>query len=1110
MGAPRASLRVQSPQVPSVQIDYYTAQDTGAPYSFVHTRTSEDRCDPTQMQEAFAYVDGLGRSRLAVTEGDQPATAPGHTEWIASDYKEFDGKGAVARTLTSGFISWAPAPGPHTPPQPLQEQNCTDDESIGPTSVCATHIAYDAFGRKALITLADGTTTKTTYHGPLVTKAWDGNDTNPSSPYANTPSTTEKDGHGRVIKKSFINVPMLNGNPQAHETIEHTFSYSPLGDLTEMVQDSGGINVIKTQIFDSIGQRRVLMDPAAGTWEMEFDDAGNLIRSVDANGNDIRYGYDAANRLLWEDCVACPISQTCQQGGDPEVRYFYDSPYRMVGGRGYMPEEVSAYNGGDYNYAEVPQDYVLGRLSWMEDETGKAFVSYDRNGKTLVEAQQVKATYLGEVGATVGSDSYYISRTFYDDQGRVIKEVYPDDNHLTVVTEYDNRGDVSLIRGPEADPISPDYTVYLSEVVHDAGGSRTHYCLGDEAETCTDISYDRLGRRKHRVTEQSQGYGYELMNRRFYYDGASNIKDILDERPYGQVAGAGGYAEENPPHHLHMVYDGLYRLVETVYEDTDSSNTLRKMSYGYDALGNILFRETQDASGLSNPSHEFYEKWFSTATFDPAHPHRLLAVGGDTAQSATLLYDAAGNVTELRVVNGATGRDTTFSYEWDHYHRLVKARRQESGGGDEVVAEHRYDAGNSRVLKGVSSLSAGLKTAVYVSQGFELRDEQDVKYVFSDTARIVKIDGSGWWTFANDHLHTTSLMASWSGEVASTTTHLPFGAIEVETGAVDEPYKFTGKELERGFGIYYFGARYYNPQLGRWLSVDPLELGLVEKPRLLVSYQYCHNDPYEYRDPDGNWPIAQEISKLTKTIYQKAKKAASQVQQKAKVAYQKTKKWTSDHMLQTPVDAAHKEIKKPQKQRKTELSKAKKGIKKRAESAKGTAKLAKVFGYTSVAAGIAVGISMVAIYGPGAAAAAKDVMIDGAAWLAARYPRLAKVLIGTPGAAVGAKKAARGASSKILGNSAKQLQKKFKHAKDFGVTGNYSKANATEFSSAINQHINSPGVRTIQGTYHKQPVTHFLDPSTGLNVISDPAGNFISGWRLSPGQLQNVLKHGGL
>lgn len=103
-----------------------------------------------------------------------------------------------------------------------------------------------------------------------------------------------------------------------------------------------------------------------------------------------------------------------------------------------------------------------------------------------------------------------------------------------------------------------------------------------------------------------------------------------------------------------------------------------------------------------------------------------------------------------------------------------------------------------------------------------------------------------------------------------------------------------------------------------------------------------------------------------------------------------------------------------------------------------------------------------------------------------------------------------GATSKILLRDPRQLQSKFKHASDFGVTGNYSRANAVRFSEAIHRHINDSGVRAIQGAYRKQPVTHHIDPASGLNVMSDPAGNLISGWRLSQAQRRNVLKHGGL
>ncbi len=101
-------------------------------------------------------------------------------------------------------------------------------------------------------------------------------------------------------------------------------------------------------------------------------------------------------------------------------------------------------------------------------------------------------------------------------------------------------------------------------------------------------------------------------------------------------------------------------------------------------------------------------------------------------------------------------------------------------------------------------------------------------------------------------------------------------------------------------------------------------------------------------------------------------------------------------------------------------------------------------------------------------------------------------------------------SSRILNTTTKQLQAKFKHAVDFGVTGNWNKAAAGKFNSAINQYINSAGVKTINGAYRGQSVIHHVNPNTGLNVISSPSGQFISGWKLNPVQLQNVLKHGGL
>ena len=91
-----------------------------------------------------------------------------------------------------------------------------------------------------------------------------------------------------------------------------------------------------------------------------------------------------------------------------------------------------------------------------------------------------------------------------------------------------------------------------------------------------------------------------------------------------------------------------------------------------------------------------------------------------------------------------------------------------------------------------------------------------------------------------------------------------------------------------------------------------------------------------------------------------------------------------------------------------------------------------------------------------------------------------------------------------------QLQKKFKHASDFGVTGTGTKANLAKFEAALQQHVASGDTMHIDGSYRGQDAILHVDPNTRLAVITDMAENFVSGWRLSPQQLEYVLTKGKL
>ncbi|MCK1985796.1 MULTISPECIES: DNRLRE domain-containing protein [Peribacillus] len=89
--------------------------------------------------------------------------------------------------------------------------------------------------------------------------------------------------------------------------------------------------------------------------------------------------------------------------------------------------------------------------------------------------------------------------------------------------------------------------------------------------------------------------------------------------------------------------------------------------------------------------------------------------------------------------------------------------------------------------------------------------------------------------------------------------------------------------------------------------------------------------------------------------------------------------------------------------------------------------------------------------------------------------------------------------------SAKKLQKKFKHADDFGVKGNYSKKNAAKFEDALKKHIKNAD-EIIESKYHGDKVYVFLKGKKG--VLVDPKGNFVSGWKFSSDQLNYHRKNG--
>ena len=118
--------------------------------------------------------------------------------------------------------------------------------------------------------------------------------------------------------------------------------------------------------------------------------------------------------------------------------------------------------------------------------------------------------------------------------------------------------------------------------------------------------------------------------------------------------------------------------------------------------------------------------------------------------------------------------------------------------------------------------------------------------------------------FHSDHLGSTSYMTDLSGEVSQHVEYFPYGGLMVEerSSSTENPYLFNGKELDMETGLYYYWARYYEPNSSVWLGVDEL----AEKYPGISGYTYVAGNPIMYIDPDGRDWVKSEIAKTLNEI----------------------------------------------------------------------------------------------------------------------------------------------------------------------------------------------------------------------------------------------------
>ncbi len=355
-------------------------------------------------------------------------------------------------------------------------------------------------------------------------------------------------------------------------------------------------------------------------------------------------------------------------------------------------------------------------------------------------------------------------------------------------------------------PDAPAAMLFIRDIQYSPSGQVTRAVYGNgDVEVYT---YNPLNLRLTRKVT-TNALGQSLQDFEYIYDNTGNIVQIID--------------------HVHSAnqnfqYDELSRLTRA--EGTDALGYGVK-NFSFDEIGNLIAKDG---------------KFYYYDNTGNAGPHAVTGLSDGT----TFTYDANGNLAS----KSEAGSLTEYSYDIEN--RLTQVKKNAA-----VIATYQYDGDGGRTKKtAVNPTTQQTQTTTYVGSLYEEIDGQKIAYVMLGNMVVGSLRDGKMLYYHTDHLGSTNVVTDAQGAVKELTEYQPFGTEgrHEKYGTSDEValYYFTGKPKDDETGLYYYGARYYNPSLGRFITPDTI-IEDPANPQSLNRYSYVLNNPINRIDPTGHW-----------------------------------------------------------------------------------------------------------------------------------------------------------------------------------------------------------------------------------------------------------------